>query len=98
MSNLVATTKRNVDRDGNTVAIKIYETRRIAGDGFITLKQIPDELNRVKIENYIEVDGNNLKSNEFKVDYAQGIVYFNITRLGEFVDIEYYGMGMSLYM
>lgn len=53
MSNPVAITKRNVDSNGNTVAIKIYETRKITGDGFIALKQIPDQLHRVKIVNLL---------------------------------------------
>ena len=97
MSNPIVITKRNTDKEGNTVAIKIYETRRITIDGLIALKQIPDELHRVNIDGYTEVYADNiLEENEFRVDYSQGIVYFNSARLGEFVDIEYYGMGYEL--
>lgn len=97
MSNPIVITKRNTDKEGNTVAIKIYETRRITTDGLIALKQIPDELHRVNIDGYTEVYADNiLEENEFRVDYSQGIVYFNSARLGEFVDIEYYGIGYEL--
>lgn len=95
MSNPIAITKRNVDKAGNTVAVKVYETKKIT-DGLIALKQIPDLLHRVNIENYIEVDEDKLGTNEFRVDYSQGIVYFNTAAEGEFVDLAYYGIGYEL--
>lgn len=98
IANPVIITKRNVNSDGETISIYIIETKQIfAEESVVVLKQVPDELYRVKIQGYKEVfDRDKLKANEFKVDYVQGVVYFHPKAIGKTIVVEYYGIGYEL--
>lgn len=97
MENPVIITKRNTDSEGNPISVSLIETRQISDGAFIVLKQVPDELYRVNVQDYTEVfDVERLKVHEFKVDYSQGVVYFHPKATGKTVVVEYYGIGYEL--
>ncbi|OOV53069.1 hypothetical protein B1A67_00635 [Clostridium botulinum D/C] len=66
----------------------------------LNLDEIPDPLYHVRIEDYVEIDENTyyktreIKSNQFYVEYDNGVLYFNPTEEGKTVKIEYKGRGV----
>lgn len=91
-------TKRNTDSNGSPISVKLVELRQVMDNhSCVVLSQIPCEVNRVTIDGFTEVfDIENLDYKSFRVDYAQGVVYFHPFNVGKGVTIEYYGTGFEM--
>lgn len=91
-------TKRNVDSEQNPISVKILETKQVMDNHYcVVLNQLPDENFRLLIEGFTEVfDIEKLDKKTYKVDYAQGVVYFHPRAVGKVIVIEYYGIGYEL--
>ena len=93
-----------VDTQGNPVSIKIVdEKNQVSPLSFtVHLMQIPDEAHRVIItkedgsQMYEVFDVETLGDDNFKVDYAHGIVYFNPNNAGKVMTCNYYGRGVEM--
>lgn len=89
----------NTDSSGNPVSEQVSETQKVSPIHLcIQLNQIPDDFQslNVRIENTIlsEVfDNDVIGENQYKVDYGDGIIWFNQSRAGATVNIDYYGRG-----
>lgn len=81
-------------------AIDVVETVRIS-NGKAVLSEIPDAKAHVRISGYTEVyleDTEFLKSNEFAVNYNNGIVHFSPkVSDGTYVTVSYKGKGYVMY-
>ncbi len=70
-------------------------------NNIIVLTEIPDKLNRVVITGYNEVDSSSfngtLLSNQYIVNYQNGLVTFNISENGNTVTATYKGRGQIQY-
>ncbi|MCK9328748.1 MAG: hypothetical protein M0Q94_02610 [Candidatus Cloacimonetes bacterium] len=76
--------------------IEINENKVIT-NGIITLIEIPDDFNHVKINNMNEIYSNNIiSSDQFYVDYISGAVYFHPDLENENIEVNYYGKGMII--
>lgn len=73
--------------------IKIMNERHFLVYYKILLNNIPDEISRIRIDNFREtLDKTNIKDNEYYVDYKKGIVTFHPNNLGkEIIVLDYYG-------
>lgn len=91
-------TKRNVDSEQNPISVKILETKQVMDNHYcVVLSQLPDENNRLLIEGFTEIfDIEKLDKKNYKVDYAQGVVYFHPKAVGKVIVVEYYGTGYEL--
>jgi len=78
--------------------IPITETHTII-NGKILLTELPDSFQRVQIDNYTEVNNNNLplSSNQFLVDYINGIISFNISENNKDLICNYFGRGCQYF-
>lgn len=89
----------NTDPNGNPISEHVTETQKVSPIHLcVQLNQIPDDFQEltVKIGSTIlsEVyDSEVIGANNYKVDYGDGIVWFNETRGGQTVNFEYYGRG-----
>lgn len=75
--------------------VDITESRRII-NGQIQLSEIPVVSTKVRVLKYFEVPSTNLeelRSNEYRVDYTEGIVSFSSTEEGKDVTVSYKGRG-----
>lgn len=96
--------KYNVDSQGNPVSIKIdNEKSQVSPTNYtVHLMQIPDEAYRMTVLNadgailHEIFDVEELGTDNYKVDYAHGIVYFNPTHAGKTVTVSYYGRGVEM--
>lgn len=90
--------KRNTDSQGNPVSINIVDIKPVMDNhSCIVLSQIPDEYYGLSIEGYSEVfDVENVGAKDYKVDYANGVVYFNPVNIGKTITIDYKGIGCEL--
>ena len=90
--------KRNTDSQGNPVSINIVDIKPVMDNhSCIVLSQIPDEYHGLSIEGYSEVfDVENVGAKDYKVDYANGVVYFNPVNIGKTITIDYKGIGCEL--
>lgn len=90
--------KRNTDSQGNPVSINIVDIKPVMDNhSCIVLSQIPDEYYGLSIEGYSEVfDVENVGAKDYKVDYANGVVYFNPVNIGKSITIDYKGIGCEL--
>lgn len=94
-----------VDEDGRPCSIAIKEENKtitLDNDGNVTyiLDEIPDTYERVIIKlsdgtRLMEKLKNDLKGNQFYVDYNTGVVYFSSSLKSKIVNIEYYGRGFK---
>ena len=77
--------KRNVDSHGNPISINILDVKQVMDShSCIVLTQLPNEYYGVNIQGYNEVyDVDKLGALDYKVDYANGIVYFNPVNIGK---------------
>jgi len=67
-------------------------------NNIIVLYEIPDKFNKVQIENYYEVfEDQEILSNNFKVDYSNGMVSFNPSEEGKTISARIFGRGIILY-
>lgn len=89
----------NTDSNGNPISEHITETQKVSPIHLcVQLNQIPDDFQEftVRIGDLVlsEVfDSETIGENNYKVDYGDGIVWFNETREGQTVSFEYYGRG-----
>jgi hypothetical protein len=75
--------------------IDITESKKVI-NGVIQLNEIPVSLNKVRITGYYELpvsNTTNLATNEYRVDYAEGLVYFNSAAEGLTLTAIYKGRG-----
>ena len=92
----------HTDSNGNPVSIACTETQKVSPIHYcIQLNQIPDDtqLIEVKIGNTIlsEVyDSQTIGQNNYKVDFSDGIIWFNASRAGATVTINYSGIGYKV--
>lgn len=96
--------KYNVDSQGNPVSIKIdNEQSQVSPTNYtVHLMQIPDEAYRMTVLNaegtimHEVFDVETLGEDNYKVDYAHGIIYFNTIHSGKTMTISYYGRGVEM--
>lgn len=96
--------KYNVDSQGNPVSIEIVnEKSQVSPLNFtVHLMQIPDEAHRINItkddgSQMFEVfDVETLGNDNYKVDYAHGIVYFSPDNAGKVMTCNYHGRGVEM--
>lgn len=94
----------NIDEFGEPVSIYIEnEIKQVSPINYcVQLNQIPDEFHRLVIEDdseniLFEVFGNDVVvTGSFKVNYANGIVWFNSDMSGKNIKLTYYGRGIEL--
>ncbi|MBA9087628.1 hypothetical protein FHR92_004113 [Fontibacillus solani] len=75
--------------------IDITESKKVINNT-IQLNEIPVFLNKVQIDNYVEVPSTSLdelERNQYRVDYIEGIVYFHSDAEGEELTLIYKGRG-----
>ena len=89
----------NTDSNGNPQSVACTETQKISPIHYcIQLNQIPDDsaLIQIKIGSTVlsEVfDSQPIGTNNYKIDYNDGIVWFNSNRAGNTATITYSGLG-----
>lgn len=90
--------KRNTDSYGNPISINIVDIKPVMDNhSCIVLSQLPDENFGVTIDGFIEVYGaDHIGALNFKVDYPNGVIYFNPISIGKSITIEYKGIGCEL--
>lgn len=92
----------HTDSNGNPQSIAITETQQVSPIHYcIQLNQIPDDtqLIEVKIGSTVlsEVyDSQTIGQNNYKVDFSDGIIWFNKGRAGATVTISYSGIGYKV--
>lgn len=97
IENPIIITKRHTNSEGEPFSVYLIETKRINDNSAIALRQLPDEFNRVYVHGYKEVyDTDDIQLYEFKVDYSNGVVFFNTKSNGKTVTLNYYGIGYEL--
>lgn len=94
-------TKLHLNEDGNPISVALTETYVIRERGIIQLSEFPDAFQRLQItinnQPLVETQGSGtLLENQFKVNYANGIVYFHPSQIGKTVCCHYYGRGVDL--
>lgn len=90
--------KRNVDDNQNPISVQLSELKQIIDvHSCIVLNQLPDEFQSIDVEGYTEVDSlDKVSGKTFKVDYANGVLYFHPNNVGKMLTIDYYGTGYTL--
>lgn len=90
--------KRNVDSNQTPISVKLIELKQIIdAHSCVVLNQIPDESYGINIEGYTEVyDIEDVTTKAFKVDYANGVIYFHPYNVGKNIVVDYSGMGCTL--
>lgn len=91
-------TKRNVDDEQNPISVQLSELKYIIDvHSCIVLNQLPDEFHGIYIDGYTEVyDIEKVSINNYKVDYANGVIYFHPNNIGKILNVDYYGIGYTL--
>lgn len=77
--------------------IFLQQTAKVV-NGKVIMKEIPDFQSDVVVKNssqvvLTETTNTTLLSNQYRVDYSVGIIYFHTSTEGQTVTIEYYGTG-----
>ena len=91
----------NTDEFGNPISVQTTEQQKVSPIHLcIQLSQIPDQLHRLVV---VDVNTDQilneafdvelLNQNSYKVDYNDGIVWFNDTNAGKTFEITYHGRG-----
>lgn len=96
--------KYNVDSQGNPVSIEIVDEKcQVSPVNYtIHLMQIPDESHRVIVRDpagtimHEVFDVEKLGVDNYKVDYAHGIIYFNPVHSGKTITTSYHGRGVEM--
>lgn len=95
-------TKFNYDEHGNPISVSMVETQTITKKGLVQLVQFPDEFQRVRVQNdegnylYETQNAYEIGENQYYVNYANGIVYFNPNQVGKSFKFTYAGRGVEL--
>lgn len=96
--------KYNVDSQGNPVSIEIENEKcQVSPVNYtVHLMQIPDESHRIIVRNeagtlmHEVFDVEVLGEDNYKVDYAHGIIYFNPVHSGKTMTCSYHGRGVEM--
>lgn len=90
--------KRNVDSNQTPISVKLLELKQIIDvHSCVVLNQLPDESYGINIDGYTEVyDIEDITTKSFKVDYANGVIYFHPYNAGKNIVVDYSGMGCTL--
>jgi hypothetical protein len=96
--------KMNVDDDGNPESKAMTEEQQVDQlKNMVQLTQLPDKLLELRIlnadgEDMIQVRDKTktLDTNEFRVSFNQGLIYFSPQKAGQKVTIKYYARGIEL--
>lgn len=75
--------------------IDITESKKVINNT-IQLNEVPAFLNKVQIDNYVEIPNmslDELEKNEYRVDYSEAIVHFHSVAEGEVLTLKYKGRG-----
>lgn len=91
----------NTDESGNPISVQMTEQQKVSPVHLcIQLSQIPDEYHRLVVKNTgtgailnESFDVDSLNSFSYKVDYNDGIVWFNEHNAGKTFEITYHGRG-----
>ena len=91
----------NTDESGNPISVQTTEQQKVSPIHLcIQLSQIPDEVHRLEViqtgtSRFLNevYDIDLLNNNSYKVDYNDGIVWFNESNAGKTFEISYYGRG-----
>lgn len=89
----------NTDSSGNPVSEQLSETQKISPIHLcIQLNQIPDDFQEIRVSIGDTVlsevfDSDVIGANNYKVDYGDGVVWFNDSRAGAVATISYSGRG-----
>ena len=89
----------NTDSSGNPVSEQLSETQKVSPIHLcVQLNQIPDDFQEISVSigNTVlsEVfDTDVIGTNNYKVDYGDGIIWFNESRAGATVNVAYSGRG-----
>lgn len=94
----------NQDESGDRISQQILNESYVVYSNRIVLNQIPDDYYGVRIsdggEQLVEVKNQTkqLAINEYRVDYSNGVIFFNTNKEGASVLVEeYYGIGFISY-
>lgn len=96
--------KYNVDSQGNPVSIEMIDEKcQVSPVNYtIHLMQIPDESQRIIVRDatgklmHEVFDVEILGEDNYKVDYAHGIIYFNPVHSGKTITCSYHGRGVEM--
>lgn len=90
--------KRNVDSNQTPISVKLTELKQIIDvHSCVVLNQLPDETYGINIDGFTEVyDIEDVTTKSFKVDYANGVIYFHRYNIGKNIVSEYMGIGSYL--
>lgn len=90
--------KRNTDSYGNPISINIVDIKPVMDNhSCVVLSQLPDENFGITIDGFTEVYGtDHIGALNFKVDYPNGVIYFNPLNIGKSITIDYKGIGCEL--
>ena len=92
----------HTDSNGNPVSIACTETQKVSPIHYcIQLNQIPDDTQLIEVKigdtTLSEVyDSQPIGANNYKVDFSDGIIWFNASRAGATVTINYSGIGYKV--
>lgn len=90
--------KRNVDSNQTPISIALAELKQIIDiHSCIVLNQLPDNDIGITIDGFSEVDYlEDITTKTFKVDYANGVIYFHPFNIGKSLTVNYFGIGFTL--
>lgn len=90
--------KRNVDSNQTPISVSLTELKQIIDvHSCIVLNQLPDEHYGMNIDGFTEVyDVEDVTTRSYKVDYANGVLYFHPNNIGKMIQVNYSGIGCTL--
>lgn len=90
--------KRNVDSNQTPISVNLTELKQIIDvHSCLVLNQLPDEHYGINIDEFTEVyDIEDVTTKSYKVDYANGVLYFHPNNIGKVIQVDYYGIGCTL--
>ena len=83
-----------------TESVRIESESLVVAEGKSFLTEVPDEFYRVNINGYVEIRINQAikNTNEFKVKYETGEIFFHSSKEAESIIVDnYYGKGVIMY-
>ena len=89
----------NTDSNGNPVSVACTETQQVSPIHYcIQLNQIPDDAQLIEVKKgstiFSEVyDTQEIGTNQYKVDFGDGLIWFNKAQAGATITIKYSGRG-----
>lgn len=85
----------NIDSQGNKITVPISDEQHMVAQGYFTLNQIPDYIDKVIINGMYEIDYGIPDETQFKVNYEMGTVFFHESHEGKMITINSYsGRGL----